>query len=95
MPSVEGSVPLLGKGLDYLNQTNETMLQTMANVTAPGPSPRTFYTGPMCLAIVDQPEHVQKILSSRHCTDKIYIYKFFFDSGELLKFYILSCSVGG
>lgn len=41
----------------------------------PGPSPRKLWLGNELVVFVDEPEQVQKVLSSKYCLDKPAFYK--------------------
>lgn len=51
------------------------MLDVLMFYSAKGPSPRKLWLGHQLIIMLDDPEQLQKVLSSKHCLDKPDLYK--------------------
>ncbi|CRK99234.1 CLUMA_CG012755, isoform A [Clunio marinus] len=76
LPSVEGGLPIVGFAHLLLGKNNEEIYIEMNKITSsPGPSPRSFWLGPMFMIIIDDPMQLQNVLNSPKCIDKPSLYE--------------------
>jgi hypothetical protein len=78
LPLAVPHLPIIGVGHKFIIADVKELFKVTTYVTAHhGPSPRRVYLGPINFVVVDDPEQIQKIFTSRICTDKIFLYKQF------------------
>src|SRR4051812_25542498 len=70
IPQIEGSWPLFGHLHLIIGATAKEIYLGNKLATRAGPSPRKLWLGPVLVVVVDDPDHLQKMLTSKYCVDK-------------------------
>lgn len=83
IPQVEGNLPLVGHVHKFLGADSKLLFKVIKQITENGPSPRKLWVAVYPYVLIDDPDQLQKILSSKHCTDKVkqFYNKFIIDNG--------------
>jgi hypothetical protein len=78
IPLADGNLPLIGFGWRFIKTDPKSLFKGFNAMTAPSrPSPRRLYSGPAAYITVDDPDHIQKLFSSKNCVNKIFVFKKF------------------
>lgn len=85
IPQVEGTWPLLGHLPFNVGQTPQQQFLINCTHARPGPSPRKYWLGNVLFVVIDDPEQLQKVLTSKYCVDKPFYYDgLYFKKGLLV-----------
>jgi hypothetical protein len=82
IPQADGNYPLIGCFWRFLKTDPRSLFKALSSASAKGPSPRRAFFGPACFVVVDDPEHIQKVLISRLCLNKTFLHKKMIPNGE-------------
>jgi hypothetical protein len=74
LPKIKGGWPFLGHLYKCFGMDQKKLLHVMLETLLEGPSPRRFCMGHECFICVDDPDQVRKVLFSKGCLDKSFLY---------------------
>lgn len=79
IPKEAGSLPILGLAHKFIGADVNNVTEILKDCLKPDPpiSPRGFWFGQFFQVVINEPEHVQKVLNSKSCTDKAVFYDAF------------------
>lgn len=69
--------PIIGCALRFVGKNNEQMMDFMKETIFKNTTPFAGWLGDKCFVIVDKPEDIQTVTTSKNCIEKSDVYKFF------------------
>lgn len=69
--------PILGCAMRFVGKSNTEMMDILRTSISNTPTPFYGWLGDKCFVIVDKPEDIQVVTTSKNCIEKSDVYKFF------------------
>lgn len=76
LPTLKPTYPFIGNVHEFIGKNTTEMFNAITEFTRSNETPTKIWIGPCLTITLDKPEDMKAVLTSPHCLDKPYMYRF-------------------